>query len=116
MDSTYFCVLAELAEIASSREGVSVHLANVPSRIFDEMKTMGLDRLLDIADENILKNFHGITASQNTFEENYSKLQKAKQILKAHQTLEKLTNHNKEEFKDVIKYFREFIEREESHG
>ena len=109
LDSTYFGVLAEIAEIFETKQQGGFYLANMSKRLLKEIKTIGLNKLVSFADEKTIKKYEGIQTTQSSFDEDYTKLQKAKQILKAHETLEKLSFHNKEEFKDVIKYFKNYI-------
>jgi anti-sigma B factor antagonist len=111
MDSTYFGVLAELAELALSSENGEFYIANMSPRVLEEVRTLGLDKLASIADESVLARFRDIEATQTQFDENYSRLQKAKQILKAHQALESLGGQNTAEFRNVVEYFRNYIEK-----
>ena len=110
LDSTYFGVIAELSDFLNIDQDSEIFLPNMNERVQNDIRTVGLDKLVSIADPETVRKYHDIETTQSSFDENYSKIQKAKQILKAHQTLEKLNLHNKEEFQDVIKYFQDYLE------
>ncbi len=109
-DSTYFGVIVELVELVEAQEDGAIHMVNVSDDLMREMKTIGLDKVITLADKSIIEQYKDITTTESPFQERYSKLQKAKQILKAHQVLEKLSENNKQEFGSVVKYFKDYIE------
>ena len=74
-----------------------------------EIRTIGLQKLVNIAESGDIQRFSDIETTESSFDEDFSKLQKAKQILKSHETLLRMSEHNQEEFKDVVKYFKDYI-------
>ena len=113
LDSTYFGVLAEMFETANETNAVQMFITNENEKVKEEIETLGLDQILNFATEEIKKEFENIKTTPHSFDDSYSKIQKAKQILKAHQTLERLNEENKEEFRDVIDSLQEFIKNNE---
>ena len=109
LDSTYFGVLAELSDHLKSSENSEFLLANINDRIMKEIRTIGLNKLVRIAEPADIQRFSSIETTESSFDEDFSKLQKAKQILKSHETLLQISEHSQEEFKDVVKYFKDYI-------
>ncbi len=109
LDSTYFGVLVELFESCEEKKNAEIYIANANESVLEEMRQLGLDQIVKFADEMQIKEFEGIDTTEQYFEDNYSRIQKAKQILKAHQRLESLNEKNKEEFKDVISSLKSFV-------
>lgn len=109
LDSTYFGVLAELTDHLKSSENSEFLLANINNKIMKEIRTIGLQKLVNIAESGDIQRFSDIETTESSFDEDFSKLQKAKQILKSHETLLRMSEHNQEEFKDVVKYFKDYI-------
>ena len=110
LDSTYFGVLAELTDVLKSSENSEFYLGNISDKIMKEIRTIGLNKLVAIAGDDENSRFAQIEIKESSFDEDFSKLQKAKQILKSHETLLQISEHNKEEFKDVVKYFKNYID------
>jgi anti-sigma B factor antagonist len=110
LDSTYFGVLAELSEFVRSVKDGELFAANVSPKLYADMQNIGLLRILSVADENFAGRFKDIEATPAQFDENYSKIQRARYILKAHEVLENLSDQNKMEFDNVLKYFSKYVE------
>ena len=112
LDSTYCGVLAELAEFVKTQPEGTFYIANANVKLSADIKTIGLNKLIAVANDEILSNYSNISTAPGQFAENYSQIQKAKQILKSHQILESLSEHNKEDFKDVVDSFKTYIEEQ----
>ncbi|MCK5708110.1 MAG: STAS domain-containing protein [Candidatus Aureabacteria bacterium] len=114
MDSTYFGVLVELAEYVESKPDGEFYIGNASSKLLEDIKTIGLDKIVCLADSDTCIKYKDIETVAGQFAETYSKIQKAKQILKAHQILEKLSEHNKEEFGNVVENFKNYLEKQQN--
>ena len=92
-------MLAELTDVLKSSENSEFYLGNISDKIMKEIRTIGLNKLVAIAGDDENSRFAQIKITESSFDEDFSKLQKAKQILKSHETLLQISEHNKEEFK-----------------
>lgn len=114
MDSTFMGTLAGICQRYTQAGGEPVAMTSVSPKLRQLMKTLGLDRLVQIQDtswqqEESLTSLTGTASAPSA-----SSLESAEHILEAHETLVKLSPENLSKFEDCIQYLRKDVQHRKS--
>jgi len=108
MDSTFMGVLAGVSQRQQRENGKKIILCGVSDKLINLMKTLGLNRLVDIQEEipsPATPELTELDASKET------PLDSAHTMLEAHEKLVEIDEENRLRFQDVLDYLKEDIQR-----
>jgi anti-anti-sigma factor len=109
MDSTFMGVLAGISQRQQRENGQKIILCGVSSKLINLMKTLGLNRLVDIQEELPNQSTPEVTELDASKE---TPLDSAHTMLEAHEKLVEIDEENRLRFQDVLDFLKEDIHRQ----
>jgi len=106
LDSTFVGVLTSLTLRCRRQGGTSVKLFNVSDHLLDILNTLGLLRVLDIVEAADIQSL----PFQQLATAAHSKIEVARLMLDAHETLAGLNEENAAQFKNVVEFLSKGLE------
>lgn len=113
MDSTFMGTLAGLSQRFRKAGGEPVIMTGVSPRLAQLMKTLGLDRLVQIQASSYKTGPDESQAIEMPAPET-SSLESAEHILEAHETLVEIAPENLSKFEDCLAFLREDVRNQRS--
>jgi anti-anti-sigma factor len=109
MDSTFMGTLAGISQRYQHAGGEPVMMTGTSPKLYQLMKTLGLDRVVRIQSAS-WKPRESVSPLSDTPSDEVSDLESAEHILEAHETLCEISPDNLSKFEDCLHFLRQDVE------
>ena len=110
IDSTFMGVLA-MVGLQGRKTNVGVEIVNVDEAKKKLLKGLGLEKLFTYSHTDTDQVSWELLCNATSDSQEMGKVERAKTMLEAHETLIEVDSNNKPKFKDVIEYLKEDVKR-----